>query len=96
MILYYINISDMKSLKIGHYVINKKSNIFLIAECGVNHNGSLKNAFKLIDEAKKSGFNAVKFQTYKSSLLVHPKTNLANYQKITNFQNQKKCLINML
>lgn len=35
---------------------------FLIAEAGINHNGQLKNAFKLIDLAKDSGFDAVKFQ----------------------------------
>ena len=37
---------------------------FLIAEAGINHNGSLKKAFKLVDEAKKAGANAIKFQTY--------------------------------
>lgn len=35
---------------------------FLIAEAGINHNGQLKNALKLIDLAKESGFDAVKFQ----------------------------------
>ena len=37
---------------------------FLIAEAGINHNGDLKKAFKLIDEAKKAGADAIKFQTY--------------------------------
>ena len=36
--------------------------IFLIAEIGINHNGSLSTAKKLIDLAKKTGFDAVKFQ----------------------------------
>ena len=35
---------------------------FLIAEAGINHNGQLKNALKLIDLAKETGFDAVKFQ----------------------------------
>ena len=35
---------------------------FLIAEIGINHNGSIDNTKKLIDEAKKSNFDAVKFQ----------------------------------
>ena len=43
-------------------VIGKEK--FLIAEAGINHNGSLKKAFKLVDEAKKAGANAIKFQTY--------------------------------
>ena len=40
---------------------NKKS-IFLIAEIGINHNGSVKLAKKLIDRAILAGFDAVKFQ----------------------------------
>ena len=36
--------------------------IFLIAEIGINHNGRLSTAKKLIDLAKKTGFDAVKFQ----------------------------------
>ena len=39
---------------------------FLIAEIGLNHNGNLRNAKKLIEIAKNVGFDAVKFQTYKS------------------------------
>ena len=37
---------------------------FLIAEAGINHNGNLKTALKLVDAAKKSGADAIKFQTY--------------------------------
>ncbi len=37
---------------------------FLIAEIGVNHDGRINKAIKLIDVAKKSGADAVKFQTY--------------------------------
>ena len=36
--------------------------VFFIAEIGINHNGSLKNTFKLIDLAKECGFDSVKFQ----------------------------------
>lgn len=82
----------MKSFKVGTFHINQKSKIFLIAECGVNHNGKLSYAYKLIDEAKKSGFDAVKFQTYIPNLLVHSSAHLAIYQKKTKFSNQKKML----
>ena len=44
-----------------HQIIKRKSP-FLIAEIGINHNGSLKLAKKLIDLAKKYNFNSVKFQ----------------------------------
>ena len=40
----------------------KIENIFYIAEIGINHNGDLEIAKKLIDEAYNAGFNAVKFQ----------------------------------
>ena len=39
---------------------------FLIAEAGINHNGDLQKAYKLIDKAKISGATAIKFQTYKT------------------------------
>ena len=39
-----------------------KTKPYLIAEIGINHNGSIKNAKKLIDLAKKYDFDAVKFQ----------------------------------
>ena len=44
--------------------------VFIIAEAGVNHNGSLKLAKKLIDVASASGADAVKFQTFKAKNLV--------------------------
>lgn len=56
-------------------------NTFIIAEAGVNHNGSLKLAKKLIDVASKAGANAVKFQTFKTNKLVTKKSKKAKYQK---------------
>ena len=38
------------------------NNIYFIAEIGINHNGDISVAKKLIDQAKSAGFNAVKFQ----------------------------------
>lgn len=47
-----------------------KQKIFIIAEIGVNHNGKISEALRLIDEAKKCGADAVKFQTYITEELV--------------------------
>ncbi|ASK78113.1 N-acetylneuraminate synthase [Paraphotobacterium marinum] len=54
---------------------------FIIAEAGVNHNGSLKLAKKLIDEASEAGADAVKFQTFKAEKLVSKHAEKAEYQK---------------
>ncbi len=54
---------------------------FIIAEAGVNHNGSEELAMKLIENAAKAGANAVKFQTFKAESLVSKGTKTAVYQK---------------
>lgn len=53
---------------------------YIIAEAGVNHNGSLKMAKELIRAAKQAGADAVKFQTFKTENLVTKHAKQANYQ----------------
>lgn len=60
---------------------------FLIAEAGINHNGNLKTALKLVKAAKKSGADAIKFQTYVTEKRINKK-----YTKIFNIL--KKCELN--
>ncbi len=55
--------------------------IKVIAEAGVNHNGSLDLALELVKEAKKSGANSIKFQTFRSESLACFNAPLAKYQK---------------
>ena len=57
--------------------------VFIIAEAGVNHNGSVELAKKLIDVAVGSGVDAVKFQTFKAENLVSQNAQKADYQKKT-------------
>lgn len=56
------------------------SNAFIIAEAGVNHNGSIKMAKKLIDAAYIAGANAIKFQSFKAGNLVTESAPKVKYQ----------------
>ncbi len=63
----------MDSFKIGNIQFNRKKCI-IIAEAGVNHNGSMKLAERLIVKAKEAGADIIKFQTYKAEKLVVKKS----------------------
>ncbi len=51
-----------RELKIGNKLVGDGHPTYVIAEIGINHNGSLENAKKMIDAAKHAGVDAVKFQ----------------------------------
>ena len=57
--------------------------VIIIAEAGVNHNGDIKLAYKLAEEAKKAGADYVKFQTFVPEKLVSKFAEKAEYQKKT-------------
>lgn len=57
--------------------------VYIIAEAGVNHNGSFELACKLVDVAKTAGADCIKFQTFKSNNLVSHNAQKADYQKST-------------
>lgn len=57
------------------------SRTLIIAEAGVNHNGSIEMAKRLIEKAAKAGVDYVKFQTFKSEKLVSRHATKAEYQK---------------
>lgn len=57
--------------------------IYIIAEAGVNHNGSFELACRMIDAAKKAGADCIKFQTFRACSLVTHSAKKAEYQKKT-------------
>lgn len=71
----------MIKIKIGNKLIDGGKPCFIIAEAGVNHNGDFNLAKKLIDAAKRSGADAIKFQTFKAEGVVSENTEMAEYQK---------------
>lgn len=58
-----------REIKLGKTLINQDSSPYIIAEIGVNHEGSLDKAKELIELAKEGGAHAAKFQTYKAKTL---------------------------
>ncbi len=60
-----------------------KKDVFIIAEAGVNHNGSLDLALKLVEAAATAGADAVKFQTFKTENIVVRYAPKAGYQQET-------------
>jgi len=64
--------------------------VFIIAEAGVNHNGDLSIAKKMIDVAKNCGVDAIKFQTFKAEKLVSKFAKKAEYQKQSTDKNESQ------
>ena len=77
----------IKPVKIKDFMIGQGNPCFIIAEAGVNHNGDMKLAHKLIDAAAEAGADAVKFQSFVAEDLVTPEAQKARYQVETTGQN---------
>ena len=77
-------------MKIGKNIIGLDQPVFIIAEAGVNHNGNIELAKKLVEEAKKCGADCVKFQTFKSERVVIQDAPKASYQLKTTDPNESQ------
>jgi N,N'-diacetyllegionaminate synthase len=73
----------MKKIRIADRLIGDGEPCFIIAEAGVNHNGDINLAMRLIDAAKEAGADAVKFQTFKAEEVLTRGAEKAGYQKET-------------
>jgi N,N'-diacetyllegionaminate synthase len=67
-------------IKINKQELKNYGKPFVVAEAGINHNGELSKAFEMIEAAKQSGADAVKFQTFKAEEFCGDKTQMFTYQ----------------
>jgi N,N'-diacetyllegionaminate synthase len=68
-------------VRIGDRLVGRGEPVFIVAEAGVNHNGKVELGKKLVDAAKVSGADAVKFQTFRVQKVVTRYAGKADYQK---------------
>jgi N-acetylneuraminate synthase len=71
----------MKKIRLNNKIIARDSPCYIIAEAGVNHDGSLEKAIQLVDAAADAGADAVKFQSFSAERLVMESAPKAEYQK---------------
>jgi N-acetylneuraminate synthase/N,N'-diacetyllegionaminate synthase len=82
----------MRKVKIGNRLVGDGEPAFVVAEVGVNHNGNLGLALKLVDTAKEAGADGVKFQTWKTEEIVTEDVAKPKYQKTSAGQSQYEML----
>ena len=70
-------------IKIDKHLVGPGHPCMVIAEAGVNHNGNIDLAYKLVDAAVAAGADAVKFQTFKADGIISARAQKAKYQQKT-------------
>jgi sialic acid synthase SpsE/protoporphyrinogen oxidase len=70
-----------KQVKLGNKIVGNGYSPFIIAEGGLNHNGDIEIAKKLIDEAKKISCDAIKFQTFTADQRISKEVNSVKYSE---------------
>lgn len=86
----------MNKIKIADRKIGENEPIFIIAEIGVNHNGDIRIAKKLVDVAKEANVDCVKFQTFFTEDVIAEGAPLADYQKKSSSAKTQRELVKKL
>lgn len=79
-----------KKIAVANTYISEVDSTFIIAEAGVNHNGDMELAKRMIDVAVDAGVDAIKFQTFKADKLILRNIDKAPYQKKTTNANENQ------
>ncbi|MGG1664117.1 N-acetylneuraminate synthase [Brevibacillus sp. NRS-1366] len=79
-------------IRIGNRTVSDQEPAYIIAEIGVNHNGSIELAKKLVDLAHEAKVDAVKFQMFHHEELVSGQAGLVEYQKRSGYSSQHEML----
>lgn len=85
-------IEEPSELRVGDRIVAPGRPPFLIAEIGVNHDGSPERAIELVRAAATAGADAVKFQWFEASLLVGDPSATADYQRAAGVTDQRSML----
>ncbi len=84
------------SVRIANRPIGRGHPTFVIAEAGVNHDGSLEKAIQLVDIAAATGADAVKFQVFRAADLVSAATPTAAYQQTATGEHDQRAMLTRL
>ena len=82
-----------KIIKVANKEVGVGKPVFIIAEAGVNHNGRLDLALRLVDAAASAGVDAIKFQTFKAQEVATAKADMASYQRKNTGKRQSQLLM---
>ena len=80
----------INTIRIRNRIVGAEAPCFIVAEAGVNHNGSVVLAKQLIDVAAHAGADAVKFQTYQTADLILEEIEKPTYQQRTTDSNESQ------
>ena len=81
-----------RNVRIGERLVGDQQPVLIIAEAGVNHDGSLEKALRLVDVAADAGADVVKFQMFRAAELVTATADTAAYQKASGATSQREML----